>query len=89
MAPQPETVAVLGLGWMSHGMASSALCAGIPTVVWSRTVARARDLTDLGADVAETTSEAVAHLSQARGSQFWARRSSDPASHSWAELRWR
>ncbi|HKF91927.1 MAG TPA: NAD(P)-binding domain-containing protein [Acidimicrobiia bacterium] len=89
MAPQPETVAVLGLGSMGHGMASSALRAGIPTIVWNRRADPTRDLTDLGAYVAETTSETVAHLSQARGSQFWGRRSSDPASHSRAELRGR
>jgi 3-hydroxyisobutyrate dehydrogenase len=60
MAPQSETVAVLGLGAMGHGMASSALRAGIPTVVWSRNAEQARDLTELGADVAETATEAVA-----------------------------
>jgi 3-hydroxyisobutyrate dehydrogenase-like beta-hydroxyacid dehydrogenase len=37
MAPQSETVAVLGLGAMGHGMASSALRAGIPAVVWAAT----------------------------------------------------
>ncbi len=60
MAPQPETVAVLGIGSMGHGMATSALRAGIPTIVWSRHAARTRDLTDLGADVAETAAEAAA-----------------------------
>jgi 3-hydroxyisobutyrate dehydrogenase len=60
MAPQPETVAVLGIGAMGHGMAFSALRAGIPTVVWSRDAARMSDLTDLGADVAETATAAVA-----------------------------
>jgi 3-hydroxyisobutyrate dehydrogenase len=59
MAPQSETVAVLGLGAMGHGMASSALRAGIPTVAWSRDAEQARDLVALGADVAETATEAV------------------------------
>jgi len=49
MAPQPETVAVLGTGTMGHGMAKSALRAGIPTIVWNRTAASTRDLADLGA----------------------------------------
>jgi|SRR5215218_1119678 len=60
MAPQPETVAVLGLGSMGHGMASSALRAGIPTIVWNRRADPTRDLADLGAEVAETATDAVA-----------------------------
>jgi 3-hydroxyisobutyrate dehydrogenase len=59
MAPQSETVAVLGLGAMGHGMASSALRAGIPTVAWSRDAVQARNLAALGADVAETATDAV------------------------------
>ena len=59
MAPQSETVAVLGLGAMGHGMASSALRASIPTVVWSRDSGQVRDLADHGADVAETATEGV------------------------------
>ncbi len=31
-----EPVAVLGIGAMGHGMAVSALRAGIPTIVWNR-----------------------------------------------------
>ena len=59
MAPQSETVAVLGLGAMGHGMASSALRAGIPTVAWSRDAVQARNLAALGANVAETATDAV------------------------------
>ena len=60
MAPQLETVAVLGTGTMGHGMAKSALRAGIPTTVWNRTAASTRDLADLGAEVAETAADAAA-----------------------------
>ena len=60
MAPQSETVAVLGIGSMGHGMAKSALRAGIPTIVWNRTAASTRDLADLGAEVAETAADAAA-----------------------------
>ena len=60
MAPQPETVAVLGIGSMGHGMATSALRAGIPTIVWNRRPDPTRDLADLGAEVAETAADAAA-----------------------------
>ena len=60
MAPQPETVAVLGIGSMGHGMATSALRSGIPTIVWNREAGRTRDLADLGAEVAETAADAAA-----------------------------
>src|SRR2546430_1457526 len=43
MAPQPETVAVLGIGSMGHGMATSALRSGIPTIVWNREAGRTGD----------------------------------------------
>ena len=36
MAATHEPVAVLGIGAMGHGMATSALRAGIPTIVWNR-----------------------------------------------------
>ncbi len=36
MAQTQEPVAVLGIGAMGHGMATSALRAGIPTIVWNR-----------------------------------------------------
>jgi 3-hydroxyisobutyrate dehydrogenase len=54
-----EPVAVLGIGAMGHGMAASALRAGIPTIVWNRTPAAARDLAELGAEVAETAADAA------------------------------
>src|SRR5438105_1182253 len=60
MAPQPETVAVLGIGSMGHGMATSALRSGIPTIVWNREAGRTGDLADLGAEVAETAADAAA-----------------------------
>lgn len=60
MAAQPDTVAVLGIGSMGHGMTTSALRAGIPTIVWNREPGRARDLADLGAEVAETAADAAA-----------------------------
>jgi 3-hydroxyisobutyrate dehydrogenase len=44
---------------MGHGMATSALRAGIPTIVWNRAPAATRDLAGLGADVAETAADAA------------------------------
>jgi len=35
MAPAKELVAFLGIGTMGHAMATSALRAGIPTIVWT------------------------------------------------------
>jgi 3-hydroxyisobutyrate dehydrogenase len=61
MAQQPETVAVLGIGSMGHGMATSALRAGIPTVVWNRERDATKDLAELGADVAATAGDAAAN----------------------------
>lgn len=60
MAPQAETVAVLGIGSMGHGMATSVLRAGIPTVVWNRARDATADLAELGADVARSAAEAAA-----------------------------
>src|SRR3989442_8912752 len=60
MASQHETVAFLGTGTMGHGMASSALRAGLPTVVWNRQPEATKDLADLGADVADTAADAAA-----------------------------
>jgi 3-hydroxyisobutyrate dehydrogenase len=40
-------------------MATSALRAGIPTIVWNRTPGATRDLAKLGADVAETAADAA------------------------------
>jgi 3-hydroxyisobutyrate dehydrogenase len=59
MGTRQEPVAVLGIGAMGHGIATSALRAGIPTVVWNRTPAATRDLAGLGADVAETAADAA------------------------------
>ncbi len=50
---------MLGIGAMGHGMATSALRAGIPTIVWNRRPAAARNLAGLGADVAETAADAA------------------------------
>jgi 3-hydroxyisobutyrate dehydrogenase len=59
MARTHEPVAVLGIGAMGHGMAASALRAGIPTIVWNRTTEATRDLAELGAEVAETAADAA------------------------------
>ena len=59
MASTDEPVAVLGIGAMGHGMAISALRAGIPTIVWNRNRQVTRDLAELGAEVAETAADAA------------------------------
>jgi 3-hydroxyisobutyrate dehydrogenase len=59
MAATQETVAILGIGAMGHGMATSALRAGIPTVVWNRKPEATRDLAELGAEVADTAADAA------------------------------
>jgi 3-hydroxyisobutyrate dehydrogenase len=59
MAGRHEPVAVLGIGAMGHGMAASALRAGIPTVVWNRSMETTRDLAELGAEVADTAADAA------------------------------
>jgi 3-hydroxyisobutyrate dehydrogenase len=59
MARTHEPVAVLGIGAMGHGMAVSALRAGIPTIVWNRTTEATRDLAELGAEIAETAADAA------------------------------
>jgi 3-hydroxyisobutyrate dehydrogenase len=59
MAPTHERVAVLGIGTMGHGMAVSALRAGIPTIVWNRQPGPTRDLAELGAEVAESAADAA------------------------------
>ena len=63
MARAHEPVAVLGIGAMGHGMAASALRAGIPTIVWNRRIEAARDLAELGAEVAETVADAARRAS--------------------------
>jgi len=57
-----EAVAVLGIGTMGHGMAASALRAGLTTVVWDRNVERTRALEASGAAVAPTAAEAAARV---------------------------
>jgi 3-hydroxyisobutyrate dehydrogenase len=59
MAGKHEPVAVLGVGAMGHGMAVSALRAGIPTIVWNRTSEATRNLVDFGAEVAESAADAA------------------------------
>jgi 3-hydroxyisobutyrate dehydrogenase len=59
MAQEHEPVAVLGIGTMGHGMATSALRAGIPTMVWNRNREATRDLAALGAEVAATAADAA------------------------------
>ncbi len=54
-----EPVAVLGIGTMGHGMAASALRAGIPTTVWNRNPEATRDLAELGAGVAQSAADAA------------------------------
>ena len=54
-----ESVAVLGIGAMGHGMAASALRAGIRTIVWNRNPAASGDLAALGGEVAETAADAA------------------------------
>ncbi len=60
MAQVQQPVAFLGIGAMGHAMATSALRAGIPTIVWNREPGPARDLAGLGAQVAETAADAAA-----------------------------
>ncbi len=59
MAAATKPVAVLGIGTMGHGMAASALRAGLPTIVWDRHPEATRDLAERGADVADTAVEAA------------------------------
>ena len=59
MAQEKERVAFLGIGTMGHAMASRALGAGIPTIVWNRDPDPTRDLGDLGADIAESAADAA------------------------------
>jgi 3-hydroxyisobutyrate dehydrogenase len=59
MAGTNDSVGVLGIGAMGHGMATSALRAGISTIVWNREPEATRDLAALGAEVAETAADAA------------------------------
>jgi 3-hydroxyisobutyrate dehydrogenase len=54
-----ESIAVLGIGTMGHAMATNALRAGIPTIVWNREPEATRDLAELGAEVADTAADAA------------------------------
>jgi 3-hydroxyisobutyrate dehydrogenase len=55
----PEPIAVVGIGTMGHGMATSALRAGLPTIVWNIEPEATRDLAELGAEVAGTAADAA------------------------------
>ena len=44
---------------MGHGMAGSALRAGIPTIVWDRAPEATRDLAEQGAEVAASAADAA------------------------------
>ena len=57
MAPEP--VAFLGIGTMGHAMATRALGAGIPTIVWNRNPNATGDLANLGAEEAESAADAA------------------------------
>ena len=59
MAAMKESVAVLGIGAMGHGIAISALRAGIPTIVWNRRPEATRDLAELGAVAGESAADAA------------------------------
>jgi len=59
MAGMAETVAVLGVGTMGHGMAASAVRAGIPVIVWDRHPEATRDLAERGAQVMPSAAEAA------------------------------
>ncbi len=63
MATTDEAVAVLGIGAMGHGMAASALRAGLRTIVWNRKRQAAQDLAGLGADVAQNAADAARRAS--------------------------
>jgi len=62
MANRPVRLAVLGLGTMGQGMTSSALRAGIPTVVWNRNTEEARSFADRGAEVSSKAADAVQNV---------------------------
>ncbi|MFZ0250546.1 MAG: NAD(P)-dependent oxidoreductase [Acidimicrobiales bacterium] len=54
-----DPVAFLGIGTMGHAMATRALGAGIPTIVWNRNPEVTRDLADLGAEVGDSAADAA------------------------------
>src|SRR5271156_6625218 len=57
MAQEKEPVAFLGVGTMGHAMATRALGAGIPTIVWNREPEASPDRADLGEAVAESAAD--------------------------------
>jgi 3-hydroxyisobutyrate dehydrogenase len=59
MEQMQEPIAILGIGAMGHGMATSALRAGLQTTVWNRNHDAARDLAPLGANIASTAVDAA------------------------------
>jgi 3-hydroxyisobutyrate dehydrogenase len=59
MARWQDSVAMLGVGTMGHGMATNVLRAGIPTIVWNREPEATPDLAALGAEVADTPADAA------------------------------
>jgi 3-hydroxyisobutyrate dehydrogenase len=59
MAQETEPVAFVGIGTMGHAIATRALEAAIPTVVWNRGPDAMRGLSDLGAGVAESAADAA------------------------------
>jgi 3-hydroxyisobutyrate dehydrogenase len=59
MTARHEPAAFLGVGTMGHAMATNALHAGIPTIVWNREPAPTRDLEAAGADIAKTAADAA------------------------------
>ena len=63
MAGSPEPVAILGIGAMGHGLATSTLRSGIPTIVWNRTTEATRDLVELGAEAADSPADAAERAS--------------------------
>jgi 3-hydroxyisobutyrate dehydrogenase len=56
-----EHIAILGIGAMGHGMATSALREGLPTIVWTRNHKATEDLAEHGAQVAATAADAARH----------------------------
>lgn len=54
-----QAVALLGLGTMGHGMAMNLLKAGHSLTVWNRTRAKAEQLAQSGATIADTPAEAA------------------------------
>jgi 3-hydroxyisobutyrate dehydrogenase len=59
MGAASDHVAFLGIGTMGHGMAASALRAGVPGVVWDRHPDRTADLAERGAAVAGSPADAA------------------------------